>query len=128
LKVLRGDLHALLANALNLGLQRPRVQHDAVTDNAQRAAHNARGQQRQLEHLLADDQRVTSVVATLEAHHHVGALGEPVNDLTLAFVAPLGADNHYVGHDYSLSLPIEGTPGHARPPALSRPRLCLARA
>ena len=58
-------------------------------------------QQRQLVGLVADDQRVAGVVAALEAHHHVGAAGEPVDDLALALVAPLGADDGDVTHENS---------------------------
>src|SRR5690606_15392143 len=32
----------------------------------------------------------------------VGALRQPVDDLALALVAPLGADDHYIGHYSSL--------------------------
>ncbi len=61
-------------------------------------AHHARGQQRQLVGVAVDDQRVAGIVAALEAHDDVGALGQPVDDLALALVAPLGADHDDVGH------------------------------
>ena len=38
------------------------------------------------------------VVAALEAHHHLGVLGEQVDDLALSLVAPLGADDDDVRH------------------------------
>ena len=41
----------------------------------------------------ADDERVPGVVAALEAHDALRVLGQPVDDLALAFVAPLGADD-----------------------------------
>ena len=49
----------------------------------------------QLQRRLAalDDQRVAGVVAALEAHHALRVVGQPVDDLALAFVAPLGADD-----------------------------------
>ena len=79
--------------------QRPRIDDDAVADDAELArAHHARRQQRQLVGLVADDQRVAGVVAALEAHDDVGALGQPVDDLALALVAPLGADHDDVCH------------------------------
>ena len=84
-------------------LQRPGIEHDAVADHRRRAADDARGQQRQLVDLVADDQRVAGIVPALEAHDHVGALGEPVDDLALALVAPLRADHRYVGHDMILA-------------------------
>ena len=43
--------------------------------------------------LAADHQRVAGVVAALEAHHALRAVGQPVDDLALALVAPLGADD-----------------------------------
>jgi hypothetical protein len=41
---------------------------------------------------------MAGIVAALEAHHDLGALAEPVDDLALALVAPLGADHCHVGH------------------------------
>jgi hypothetical protein len=35
---------------------------------------------------------VAGIVAALEAHDRIGALGKQVGDLTLALVAPLGTD------------------------------------
>src|SRR3954454_20391150 len=52
------NLDALLANALDLGLQRPWVEHHAVADDRRRAAHDSAWQQRQLVVLVADDERV----------------------------------------------------------------------
>ncbi len=101
-KHIGGDVDALLANALDLGLQRPGVEDDAVADDGRRAANDARRQKRKLVGLLADDQRVAGIVPALEAHHHVGAACQPVDDLALAFVAPLGADDGHVSHDESL--------------------------
>ena len=43
--------------------------------------------------LAVDHERVAGVVTALEAHHRGGALGEQIDDLALAFVAPLGADH-----------------------------------
>jgi hypothetical protein len=40
-----------------------------------------------------DDQGVTGVVSPLKAHHALGTLGQPVDQLALAFIAPLGADD-----------------------------------
>jgi hypothetical protein len=79
--------------------QRPGVEHHAVADHRELARpHDARGQQRELVDLAVDDQRVPGIVAALEARDHVGPLGEPVDDLALALVAPLGADDHHVAH------------------------------
>ena len=80
------------------------VEHDAVADDRKLArAHDAGGQQRKLEHLSVDHQRVAGVVAALEADDDVGADRQPVDDLALPLVAPLGADHDDIGHPGSLS-------------------------
>src|SRR5690606_20123496 len=68
-------------------------------DDRQRARHDARGKQRQLVDLLADDERMAGIVTALEADHGVGAAGEPVDDLALALVAPLRPDDGNICHD-----------------------------
>jgi hypothetical protein len=55
---------------------------------------------------------VAGVVPALEAHHDVGAAGKPVDDLALAFIAPLGADHGDVGQGEVLSL-VRGETGAA---------------
>ena len=56
--------------------------------------------------LAADDQRVAGVVPALEARDRGGALGEQVDDLAFAFIAPLGADDdHELAHRFPLSAP-----------------------
>ena len=93
------DRDALPAQALDLGDERVRIEHDAVADDRELArAHDARRQERELVGLAADDERVAGVVAALEAHDDVGLLGQPVDDLALALVAPLGANDHDVRH------------------------------
>src|SRR5690606_33132368 len=51
----------------------------------------------QVQHGLAavDHQRVAGVVAALEAHDRADVLRQQVDDLALALVAPLGAQNDY---------------------------------
>ena len=74
--------------------QRGRRQHDAVADvDAHLRPQNARRNQPQDGLPVADDQRVAGVVAALEAHDALRVLGQPVDDLAFAFVAPLGADD-----------------------------------
>ena len=46
--------------------------------------------------LAIDDERVTRVVATLESHHGVSALGEKIHDRAFTLIAPLGADDDNV--------------------------------
>ena len=48
--------------------------------------------------LVADDDRVAGVVAAVELDDVVDAAAEEVGRLALAFVAPLGADDHDRGH------------------------------
>ena len=88
---LRGD-------ASDLVQQRPRIDDDAVADDAGLALHHAGRQQRQLVGLVAHHQGVTCVMAALKPHHHIGAVGQPVDNLTFTLVAPLGADNGDIGH------------------------------
>ena len=57
------------------------------------------GQQRKLVGDAVDDQRVAGIVAALEADHDIGLLGQPVDDLTFALVAPLGADHDNIRHE-----------------------------
>ncbi len=77
--------------------QRLGRQHHAVADVADDTiAQDAGGHQVQYRLLAADHQRVAGIVAALEAHHALRMVGEPVDDLALAFVAPLRADHDYV--------------------------------
>ena len=93
------DVDALRLELGDLGNEGMRIEHDAVADDRQLAfAHDARRQQRQLVDLAVDDQRVAGIVAALEADHHIRALRQPVDDLALALVAPLRADDHHIGH------------------------------
>ena len=56
------------------------------------------GQQRELIDIVVDDERMAGVMAALKAHHDVGLDRQPIDDLALAFVAPLGADHHHIRH------------------------------
>ncbi len=55
-------------------------------------------EQRQLVGLALDNEGVPSVVAALKPHHHVRPACQPIDNLTLAFVTPLGADDGDVRH------------------------------
>ena len=87
------DPHPLAAQFLDLGLQCPRIEHHPVANHRQRAGDDPRRQQRQFVHLLADHQRMAGIMPALEPHDQVGAAGQPVDDLALALVAPLRADD-----------------------------------
>jgi Asp-tRNA(Asn)/Glu-tRNA(Gln) amidotransferase A subunit family amidase len=52
----------------------------------------------QLVDLAVDHQRMAGVVPALKATDHVGPLAEPIDDLALALVAPLRADDHDICH------------------------------
>jgi hypothetical protein len=41
---------------------------------------------------------MAGVMAALEPHDHIGAARQPIDDLSLAFVTPLGADDGDVSH------------------------------
>ena len=59
---------------------------------------DAGGDDVQHRRLTIDDERVARVVAALEARHEVRPRRQPIYDLPLAFVAPLGADSNYRCH------------------------------
>ncbi len=97
----RGDLQARThfhAGGFQLGdflLQRGRRNHHAVADQAQRVVtQDARRDQVQDGLLAVDDQGVAGIVAALEAHDGADFLSEQIDDLALAFIAPLGT-KHY---------------------------------
>ena len=53
--------------------------------------------------LAADNQGMTCVVAPLEPHDTLGVIRQPVYDLALAFVAPLGSDDYYIFNHISIA-------------------------
>ena len=103
-QVVAGDRDALLGEALHFAGERMRIEHDAVADDGELVrAHDAGGQQRELVDLVADHERMAGIVPALEPHDHVRLFGQPVDDLALAFVAPLGAHDNHVRHRSSLT-------------------------
>jgi len=75
------------------------VHHEAVADHSflprlQNAAWNEPDD----ELLVADDDGVAGVMAALVAHHVVELVREQINQLALAFIAPLRAENDDVAH------------------------------
>ena len=97
-EIVRSDLDALPLELGDLVAQRPRIEHDAVTDDGQCARNNSGGKERQLVRRAVHDQRVAGIVPSLETDDGIGFLRQPVDDLALAFVAPLSADYGDVGH------------------------------
>ena len=68
------------------------IDHAAVPEQAERVGvEDAARDEPELVRLVADHERVAGVVSALVAGDHVGALGEEVDDLALALVAPLRA-------------------------------------
>ena len=64
------------------------------------------GSKSELIGLVADDERMAGIVAALEADDDVRLEREPIDDLALALVAPLGADHHHIRHGVTKS-PID---------------------
>jgi hypothetical protein len=88
------DIDAALGEHVELGDQRQRVHDDAVADHRGHVrVEHARRRETQLEHLVAADDGVAGVVATLVADDHRGPLREEVRRLALAFVTPLEPDD-----------------------------------
>ncbi len=93
-------LDALGVQAVDLGEEGGRINNDAVSDDAFLAGPEDPGRH-EVQHLLdaVVNDGMAGVVAALKARNHVELLGQPVDDLAFAFVAPLGADEYHVGHD-----------------------------
>src|SRR6185437_4184199 len=79
-----------------------RIEHHTVADHGKlgRTQH-ARRQQRELVGFAVDDEGMTGIVPALESHDDVGLLRQPIDDLALSFVAPLGADDDNIGHSWT---------------------------
>ena len=98
-QIFRADGDALALQLRDLIEEGLRIEHHAVADHRELGGpQHARRQQRQLVGFAVDDQRMAGIVAALEAHDDVGLLRQPVDDLALPFVAPLGADDDDIGH------------------------------
>ncbi len=79
--------------------QRMRIDHHAIADHRQFAGpHHAGRQQRELVAHAVDDQRMAGVVPALKADDDIGLLGEPIDNLALALVPPLGPDDDDIRH------------------------------
>ncbi len=90
----RTHVHALLFQLGDFAHQRGGRQHHAVADQAERViAQDARRDEVQDGLLALDDQRMARVVATLETRDGADTFGEEIDDLALALVAPLRAEN-----------------------------------
>src|SRR5215468_9817806 len=94
--------------------QRSGIEHHAVADHREFARpHHAGRQQRQFIGDAIYNERVACIMAALETHYNVGLLREPIDNLALAFVTPLRADDHHIRHGASLSSTLtEGAVAH----------------
>ena len=102
--------HALVDEHLRLFEKRLEREHDAVADQALHVrVQDARWDEREDGFLAADDQGMPGVVAALKARDRMRPVGEQIDDLALALIAPLQAD-----HDEILT--------HCGPPTRARGR------
>src|SRR5712692_3200249 len=86
--------------------QHARVEHHPVADDAGGALiQDPRWDQVEAKLLAATDHGMAGVVPALRADNHAGALGQEVDDLALALIPPLPADED--GHHLALPAPIE---------------------
>ncbi len=94
-----GAVHALALEQVDLVEQDAGVDDDAVADHRRDVVveHAAR-HQLEGEGLPVHHDGVPGVVAALVADDHVHLLGKQIGQLALAFVTPLGADDHCGGH------------------------------
>src|SRR3954468_15382608 len=112
------DFQSLAAHRLDFAEQCPGIDDDAVADDRPLAGpHDSGGQQAELVLDIADDEGMAGIVAALEANHDIRPLGEPIDDLALALVAPLRADDGDIAHTRLLG--ATARPSRA-PPASAR--------
>ena len=98
----RADLDTEPSQLVRLALERDRVHHHSVADHAQDPlVEDPGGDEVEDELPPAHDHGVARVVPAVVAGHHLDPRGQQVDDLPLAFVAPLGAGDHDVRHAYS---------------------------
>ena len=104
-----GARHAAGLERVDLGEQRRQVDDDAVADHRHDVVvEDAARDQLQGVAVAADDDGVAGVVAALVAHDVGVLLGQQVDDLGLALVTPLGADDDGDGHG-TLPERVDGT-------------------
>ena len=115
LEILRRDDDTLSRQLRDFIAEVPRIEHDAIADDRKRAAHDARREQGQLVDIFTDDQRVPGIMTALKADDDVGTFGQPVDDLALALIAPLGTDHGHIGHLVILALGILPQQEKSRP-------------
>ena len=63
------------------------------------------GYQLQYEFLLPDEDRMSGVMAALITRNGVKFLGKQIDDLALAFIAPLRAEHNQITHEFGRMSP-----------------------
>ena len=95
---IRSNRNALAAKLFDFGDEMMRIDDDAIADDAELAANEPGWQKGELVADPVNDERMTGIVAALEAHDHVRTFGKPIDNFAFAFVTPLRTDHDYVRH------------------------------
>ena len=118
-----GRRQAAALEVVELADQHLGVDHAARADRARLPLDDPGGDGPDLVRLVLDDDRVARVGTTLITADEVGFRGEEVDDLALALVAPLRADDHGRRHGRSVSArSVAHAVGGAHGCAACRPR------
>src|SRR5581483_7151509 len=96
--------------------QDARVDHAAGADHALPAADDPRREVAELEGLAGDDDRVAGVRPAVVAADEVGVARQQVDDLALALVPPLRADDDGAWHGVSMTRGPSGAPEEGQAP------------
>src|SRR5438128_5022577 len=116
---MRGGAHAQAAGVdfarpelVQLGDQQPRVDGDARADNAQRArVEDARWDQVDGEATLLVDDSVPGIRPAVPTDNQISIARQQIDDLALAFVAPMAPNNSGYRHG------LNSSRRHCNPPA-----------
>ena len=113
--------HTLLFQFDDFTHQRIRRNYHAVADQALHVfAQDAGGDQVQNGFFAVDYQGVASIVTTLITHNSCSLFGQQVDDLALAFIAPLGAQDYDIlTHNTNPLRKLDA--GHSRRKLFARP-------
>jgi hypothetical protein len=85
-----------------------RIDNDAVTDNTNlMVMQDAGGNQMENGLLPIDDKGVTRIVSPLKSCDHIRIFRIQIDNLSFAFITPLGSNHHDVCHEKSSLLSVE---------------------
>ena len=94
--------HALFMQAVDLAQHRLGVDDHARPDDVDAVrVQDAGRDELQLILFVVYHNRVAGIVAALAAHDQISLARKNINELALAFVAPLGAENYLTWHRFS---------------------------